>query len=162
MHSYIKNQNQKQDDPQIYILIAVLIAASIIIIATKGWNRLYLPGGILYEPQEVKSAQTAKKDENIAPAKPQEAKNGVTGIASWYDYEINGIEWSAGHRTCASRNLKRYSMARVTNKENGKSVECYVNDYIEHPERDIDLSSYAFSQIADLRQGLVEVLIEQL
>jgi rare lipoprotein A (peptidoglycan hydrolase) len=82
------------------------------------------------------------------------------GIASWYDYKLDGIEWSKTHRTCASRTLKRGSMAKVTNLANGKSVECFVNDYIEHPQREIDLSSYAFSQIADLKLGLIKVKIE--
>lgn len=85
-----------------------------------------------------------------------------SGVASWYDYEINGSEWSKSHRTCASRTLKRYSMARVTNLDTGESVDCFVNDYIEHPDRDIDLSSYAFIKIAPLSLGLVNVKIEQL
>lgn len=83
--------------------------------------------------------------------------------ASWYDYTLNGIEWSKTHRTCASRDLPRYSTAIVTNLENNKSVECFINDY--GPEawtkRDIDLSSYAFSRIADLSLGLADVKIEQ-
>lgn len=90
---------------------------------------------------------------------PEPTKD-YTGVASWYDYDLNGIEWSKTHRTCASRTLPRYSTAIVTNLDNGKSVECYVNDYIEHPDREIDLSSYAFSQIADLSQGLANVKIE--
>jgi rare lipoprotein A (peptidoglycan hydrolase) len=81
-------------------------------------------------------------------------------IASWYDYSLDGIEWSKTHRTCASRTLKRGTTHKITNLANGKSVECYVNDYIEHPDREIDLSSYAFSQIADLKLGLIKVKIE--
>jgi len=52
----------------------------------------------------------------------------------------------------------------VTNLETGASVDCYVNDYgpEEWTGREIDLSSYAFRQIADLGQGLVRVKIEQL
>lgn len=83
--------------------------------------------------------------------------------ASWYDYTLNGIEWSKTHRTCASRDLPRYSTAIVTNIENNKSVECFINDF--GPEawtgRDIDLSSFAFSQIANLSLGLADVKIEQ-
>lgn len=89
-------------------------------------------------------------------------RNNENGIASWYDYDLNGIEWSKNHRTCASRDLPRYSTAIVTNLDNGKKVECFVNDY--GPEawtgRDIDLSSYAFSQIANLSLGLANVKIE--
>jgi rare lipoprotein A len=87
----------------------------------------------------------------------------VVGVASWYDYRLkNGVLWSVDHRTAASRTLKRYSTHTVTNIENGKSVEVYINDY--GPEawtgREIDLSSYAFSQIAELSRGLVKVNID--
>ena len=81
-------------------------------------------------------------------------------VASWYDYELNGVVWSADHRTAASRVYPRYSMVRVTNLDNNKSVDVYINDY--GPEawtgRDIDLSSYAFNLIADrgLGQGLLK------
>lgn len=85
-------------------------------------------------------------------------------IASYYDYKLDGIAWSKNHRTCASRDYPRKTMLRVTNIANMKSVDCLVNDY--GPEawtnRHIDLSSFAFSQIADLRLGLAEVVIEKL
>lgn len=81
------------------------------------------------------------------------------GTGSWYDYRLDGIEWSKTHSTCASRTAKRYSTITVTNIENGKSVKCFVNDYIEHPDRIVDLSSYAFSQIADLRTGIIKIKI---
>jgi rare lipoprotein A (peptidoglycan hydrolase) len=94
------------------------------------------------------------------------AKKGVVGVASWYDYSLNGIEWSKDHETCATRDFKRYSTIRVTNLKNGKSVDCYVNDYGPElgqiPERHVDLSSHAFSQIADLNLGLINVKIEEL
>lgn len=89
-------------------------------------------------------------------------KQGIVAAASWYDYKLDGIVWSKEHNTCASRTLKRYTMARITNLANGKTVDCYVNDYIEHPDREIDLSSHAFAEIADLKLGLVKVKIEQL
>lgn len=91
---------------------------------------------------------------------------GTVGVASYYDYTLDGIEWSKSHNTCASRDHKRYSTIRVTNPANGKSVDCYVNDYGpeigQTPERIIDLSSHAFNQIADLKLGLIEVIIEEI
>lgn len=149
-------------DKQAYILMATFLLAIIMIITTKAYERPFLPGGPLYEPESMPKVEIDIKEPKTAPAKPQEAKTGVIGVASWYDFKINGIEWSKTHRTCASRELKRYSMARITNVATGASVDCFVNDYIEHPERDIDLSSHAFQQIADLKQGLVKVKIEQL
>jgi rare lipoprotein A (peptidoglycan hydrolase) len=83
-------------------------------------------------------------------------------IASWYDYSINGKVISKSRNTCASRDLPRYSYARVTNLANGRSVICWVNDWIEHPERHIDLSSKAFKVIASLKQGLIKVKIERI
>jgi rare lipoprotein A (peptidoglycan hydrolase) len=87
-----------------------------------------------------------------------------SGTASWYDYRLDGILWSADHNTAASRDLVRYSYARVTNKANGKSVIIFVNDYgpEEWTGREIDLSSHAFAEISDLSLGLAEVEIEPL
>lgn len=151
-------QKQKQTN----LLIATFLITAAVIIATKAYERPFLPGGPFYEPKAEIKVQSATSTPKTAPARTQTEKNSQIGVASWYDYTLNGIEWSKAHRTCASRDLKRYSMARVTNIETGASVECFVNDYIEHPERDIDLSSHAFRQIADLKQGLVKVKIEQL
>ena len=105
-------------------------------------------------------------------------KTGVTGVASWYDYSLSGIDWSKGHDTCAMRDFKRYSTVRVTNLANGKTVDCYINDYgpetceqriakgLDKPEecieRIIDLSSHAFATIADLGIGLINVSIEEI
>ena len=81
------------------------------------------------------------------------------GIASWYDYSLSGIQWSRTHNTCATRDFKRYAILRVKNLENDKTIECYNNDYIEHPDRIIDLSSHAFSELAPLSKGLIKVSI---
>ena len=87
------------------------------------------------------------------------------GIASYYDYKIG--DWSSiGHRVCATRDFIRYSMVKVTNKDNNKSVTCKVLDYGPDesifPERVVDLSSTAFSIIADRKLGTVNVIVEQL
>lgn len=89
-------------------------------------------------------------------------KQGIVAVASWYDYNLEGIAWSKEHNTCASRTLKRYSMARVVNLANGKIVDCYVNDWVANPKVEIDLSSHAFAEIADLKLGLIKVKIIQL
>ena len=115
-------------------------------------------------PETALSTQIDQSEPETAVVGQILPKTGVVGVASWYDYELDGIEWSKDHSTCASRDHKRYSTIRVTNLTNGKSVDCYVNDYGpelgQTPERHIDLSSYAFKQIADLKLGLVEVRIE--
>lgn len=81
-------------------------------------------------------------------------------LASWYDYNLDGLKWSTTRATCASRTLQRYTTHTITNVANGKSVDCYVNDWVENPNVEIDLSSYAFSQISDLKLGLIKVIIK--
>lgn len=152
----------KNKDKQAYILMAVFLTAFMVVVATKAYQRPFMPGGPLYEPKAKIEVQSPSLAPQTAPTPIELPKTPATMVASWYDYTLNGIEWSKAHRTCASRTLKRYTMARVTNLATGASVDCFVNDFIEHPERDIDLSSYAFKQIADLKIGLVKVKIEQL
>ena len=84
-------------------------------------------------------------------------------ISSWYDYDLVGYpDYSKYTSTCASRDYPKKTILKVINIKNGKSVECRVNDWIEHPERDIDLSSFAFKQIGLLRDGLLDVKIIEL
>lgn len=103
-------------------------------------------------PPSVKHLQVVEKSAETKKSEPTQA-----GTASWYDYDLNGLDWSKHHRTCASRYFKRYSTVIVKNMATGKEIECYVNDFIEHPDRIIDLSSFAFSQLADLKIGLIKV-----
>ena len=97
----------------------------------------------------------------ITKVEEAEVINYTTGIASWYDYDLKGVEWSLNHRTAASRTLTRYETYTVTNLANGKSVEVFINDYVENPKVEIDLSSFAFSQIADLSLGIINVKINK-
>lgn len=103
---------------------------------------------------------------------------GQSGVASWYDYYLEGKEWSKTHDTCATQQFKRYGSLKVTNIDNGKSVTCYINDYgpetceyrykykLDEPgecvERIVDLSSHAFNQIADLKIGLINIKVEEI
>jgi rare lipoprotein A (peptidoglycan hydrolase) len=50
-------------------------------------------------------------------------------------------------------------MVTVKNLDNGKTVDCYVNDYgpEEWTKREIDLSSHAFAELAPLSLGLLNV-----
>ena len=95
-----------------------------------------------------------------------------TGIASWYDYDLRTADqkckpenypcYSQVTATCASRDYARGSMLKITRVSDGTEVICRVNDYgpEEATGRAIDLSSYAFSKLALLKLGLVEVTIE--
>ena len=174
MYSYIKNKKQKEKEERklTYILMVTFAIAVMVVITNEAYLRPFQKGGPFYEPenkaiqapQTKTEIQTPNQPVKIATAKPQQATKSVKGVSSWYNYKLNGTEWSKSHDTCASRIFKRYSTVKVTNIDNRKSVECYVNDF--GPEawtgREIDLSSHAFAQLADLSQGLINVKIEQL
>lgn len=99
-------------------------------------------------------------------------------IGSWYNYDClsandcktvyctqekfdNNKCYSQMNQTCASRDYPRGTKLKVTNIKNGKWIICRVNDFIEHPDRDIDLSSKSFEWLADLKIGIIEVNIEE-
>ncbi len=80
------------------------------------------------------------------------------GQASWYAYK-HGL-------FAASPDYPKGSRLRVHNLDNGKFVDVVVNDYgpdrALHPTRPIDLDKVAFARIANLSDGVVDVLVEPL
>ena len=89
------------------------------------------------------------------------------GYASWYS-EKDGIHTASGERfydgelTAAHRHLPFGTMVRVTNEQNGKSVEVRINDRGPWTGggRIIDVSSAAADQLDMKRAGIVPVEIE--
>jgi len=88
----------------------------------------------------------------------------LSGKASYYDYVLSSGWSSKGKLVCATRDYKRYSNVKVTNTGNGTSVICRVTDFGPNksifPERIVDLSSEAFSRIAPLSLGVINVMVE--
>jgi rare lipoprotein A len=91
------------------------------------------------------------------------------GLASWYGDQEQGRLTASGQRfdarklTAAHRTLPLDTKVKVTNLENGKSVEVKVNDrgpYI--PGRVLDLSTEAAKLLGMEKQGLALVRIEVL
>lgn len=80
----------------------------------------------------------------------------TVGQASWYRFK--------GGLFAASPDFAKGSILKVTNLDNGKSVNVTINDYGPdrklHPDRVIDLDAVAFSQIASTKDGLIKVKIE--
>jgi rare lipoprotein A len=75
------------------------------------------------------------------------------GGASYHDY--------SDPATCAHKSLPKGTALRVTNLANGATTNCVVNDrgpYVEG--RILDLSKAAFSEIANLSDGVIRVSIE--
>ena len=81
---------------------------------------------------------------------------GDVGTASWYHY--------GSTPTCAHRNYPKGSQLLVTNNSTGAQIIVTVNDYgpAAWTGRVIDLNSVAFSAIAPLGQGLVNVTVTPL
>jgi rare lipoprotein A len=92
-----------------------------------------------------------------------------SGLASWYGVEEQGKLTADGERfdrnkfTAASRKLPFNTMVRVTNRENGRSVEVRINDrgpYVKN--RVLDLSEAAAKALDMKQSGVTPVKIDRL
>ena len=86
--------------------------------------------------------------------------------ASYYSDAFHGRKTASGviydknKLTCASNTHKLGTKLKVTNTENNKSVIVTVTDRGGFNKVTLDLSKKAFSTIADLKQGIINVNIE--
>lgn len=101
------------------------------------------------------------------PAEP--AAYTETGKASFYADEHTSEKTASGElydpnlKTAAHRTIPLGSKIRVTNVDNGKSVDVTVNDRGPFAKgRVVDLSKSAFSSIGSLSSGVINVQIVQL
>lgn len=138
---------QKRAKKLAYWLLLYLIVVTVAVV--------WLGTKVFFAPEPTCSPTITPTEE------PQAIEETQQTIASWYDYELDGIPWSLDHATAASREFERGTLVEVTNIENGKTVEVLINDYgpdeSVHPDRALDLSSYAFKQIGNIEHGLVTV-----
>ena len=75
----------------------------------------------------------------------------------------NGKEFFDEGLTCAAgKQYKLNTYLRIRNNDNGKEVVVKVTDRLNRRfyQTRIDLSKYAFSQIASLKQGIVPITVE--
>jgi rare lipoprotein A len=91
------------------------------------------------------------------------------GIASWYGADHQGKLTASGRPfdrrklTAAHPSLPLNSKAKVTNLENGRSVEVTINDRGPGaPGRAIDVSERAAQKLGMKKEGLAPVVIEPL
>lgn len=98
-----------------------------------------------------------------------------TGQASWYSEQSPGINMHTANNeifddndlTAAMWEVPFNQRVKVTNLENGKSVVVRINDRGPHKRfvasgRIIDLTKRAFSTIASLDKGLIDIELELL
>jgi rare lipoprotein A len=90
-----------------------------------------------------------------------------SGKASYYAMKFQSKKTASGElfdkakKTAAHKKLPFGTKVRVTNVKNRKSVTVKINDRGPFVRgRIVDLSSSAFSRIADLGAGIIEVKIE--
>lgn len=96
------------------------------------------------------------------------ANASYAATASWYGNPFHGRLTASGERfnmndlTCASNTHKMGTKLEVTNLANGKKAIVKVNDTggFKKYGRTLDLSRGAFSKIADINQGLINVKIK--
>lgn len=101
--------------------------------------------------REVVSRTVVREPVTRVVAVGTKVSNRQTGKASWY---------STTSMTCAHKTLPMGTRVTVVNLSNGRSVVCRVADRGPFVEgRIIDLAHDAFSQIADLSVGVVDVRI---
>ena len=102
----------------------------------------------------------------LAPPVPG-APAAEVGDASYYAGKFEGRRTASGERyhgralTAAHRTLPFGTRLRVTNLDNGRSVEVVVNDRGPHRRgRILDLSRRAASELGMLRAGVARVRVE--
>ena len=87
------------------------------------------------------------------------------GFAPWAGRKpASGEVFRTHGLTCASNTHKMGTILKVTNKANGKSISCKVNDRggFSKYGRTIDMSYGAFTKIAHPSKGVIKVTIKQL
>jgi hypothetical protein len=108
---------------------------------------------------------------NREPGGPAPAGNDwegqMEGVASWYGEEFNGRLTASGEvydmyaMTAAHRTLPLGTIVRVTNMDNGKTVEVKVNDrgpFVK--DRVIDLSKSACRALDMMKNGTAHVKLD--
>lgn len=146
---------------------------------------------VKYDPADLpppdRNAQSDRasrtEDRSEIPGSIEIAANGVTGVvpaagstdvidqgackATYFDQAqltASGELASPDELTAANPDLPFNSVVRVTNPDNGQSVVVRINDRVPYSgsNRCLDLSESAFSSIANLGAGVVDVRYEVL
>lgn len=95
---------------------------------------------------------------------PEPEKPILVWKATWYDYTYKWIEVTKIKNTCALRIMERYGLYKVCNVDNWRCIVCVQTDFgpEEYTNKIIDISSYAFKQLAPLSRGVINVEIYKL
>lgn len=118
--------------------------------------------------QTAPNSEARVQNVNVSTAAPKPAsKHALRGAASWYGPGFHGKKTASGEiydqtkLTAAHKTLPLGSKARVTNLENGSTIEVQINDrgpFIEG--RIIDLSRAAAWALGFVEAGIAPVRVE--
>jgi rare lipoprotein A len=134
-----------------------------------------IPGSPLEQTQSAEAATlddfSGKTNNQAAKIRPklQRHKKVIRGQASWYGPGFHGKKTASGEifdqgkLTAAHKTIPLGTKAKVTNLQNGNTVEVEINDrgpYIG--QREIDVSHAAANALGFVKSGLTLVRIELL
>ena len=114
------------------------------------------------EPEPI-ATQTYRPP--VVQPPPHRATQQQGAVATWYGSDYAGKRTSTGEKfdpnglTAASKTLPLGSRVKVTNPENGKSVEVRINDRLPRGHRKIDLSRRAAEEIGITKKGVAHVKV---
>lgn len=116
----------------------------------------------------IYSAELANATQHVTPINA-ELRHTEIGNASWYGAHLQGRRTASGEPydpqslTAAHPTLPLHSTVRVTNLNNGRSVEVRINDRGPYTgRRVIDLSVKAAEAIGLMHRGVARVKVETL
>jgi rare lipoprotein A (peptidoglycan hydrolase) len=149
------------------------VAASATVIGIDFSAEANIPGNTTLTFTNAVADETPPVTAVLAEAVPGEVDLTLAaeqvGLASWYGADFQGKPTASGQifdeekLTAAHRTLPLRSRVRVTNLENGRSVEVRINDrgpYVQG--RVLDLSTRAAKALGMHKEGLALVRIELL
>jgi rare lipoprotein A len=150
------------------LLVVTLISQSCALLAPTDEASLSADGGSFAQKPAAPSVPRTMSQDTTDPGAKQPSLV-QTGKASWYGQHFEGKLTASGEvfdddrLTAARRTLPLGSRARVTNLENGKSVEVTINDRGPFAEgRIIDLSRGAARVLDMVKSGIARVRVESL
>ena len=117
--------------------------------------------------QTASDSEARTQNVSLGATRKPRSKHALRGDASWYGPGFHGKKTASGEiydqtkLTAAHKTLPLGSKARVTNLENGSTVEVQINDrgpFIEG--RVIDLSKAAAWALGFIETGITPVRVE--
>ena len=172
-HEEFTDSSSRRQEPSlgmVFLLVSSLMqASSVLPVSPLGVKPQSAEAATLDNSAPPKNKQSQGKAARQANSRETSKKKVIRGQASWYGPGFHGKKTASGEifdqgrLTAAHKTLPLGTIAKVTNLENGNSVEVEINDrgpYVG--DRVIDLSRAAANALGFVESGLTLVRIEPL